>query len=304
MRWTSTRTICAVGALVALAVTAGCGNSTAGQTSASGSAGCSVVAGFYPLQYAAATIGGDAVTVTNLTAPGVEPHDLELSPSQVAAIGKADVVLYIPGFQPAVDEAVASQAGDRAIDVTAGIDMRKSAADGTTVVDPHVWLNPANMATIGQTVATALDHCAPGSAPEIDTRYADYRETMTSLDADFRTGLANCRIRDLVVSHAAFTYLADAYGLTQVSIAGLNPDAEPSPARLKELADLVRSRGVTTVYYETLVDPKVAATLAAETGAATAVLDPLEGLPSGATGDYVTIMRANLDTLRKGQACA
>lgn len=255
-----------------------------------------MVAAFYPLQYAAEQIGGDGVDVTNLTPPGVEPHDLELTAAQVAEIAKADVVLYVKGFQPAVDEAIAQQAPDRAIDVSAGLPMLGQ--------DPHVWLDPTNMATIGTQVADALIRATPSQSAMLGHAGDKFGASMLTLGDAYSKGLATCASRDLVVSHEAFAYLADAYGLTQIGISGLSPDAEPSPARMKEVADLVTSKGITTVYYETLVDPKVAQTIADETGAFAAKLDPLEGLVQGSTGNYDSIMRDNLETLRTGQGCS
>jgi zinc transport system substrate-binding protein len=255
----------------------------------------SVVAAFYPLQYAAEQVGGDSIDVSGLTPPGVEPHDLELTAAQVAEIAQADVVLYVKGFQPAVDEAVAQQAGDRAVDVAATLPLLGN--------DPHVWLDPANMAVIGRTIAERLSTVEPDKANALGQNATAFEASMAGLDGEFASGLATCRSRDLVVSHEAFGYLADAYGLTQIGMSGLSPEAEPSPARMKEIADLVRSKGITTVYYETLVDPKVAQTIADETGAVAARLDPLEGLVQGSTDDYASIMRANLATLRSGQGC-
>jgi zinc transport system substrate-binding protein len=283
----------AAGVLSALGLT-GC-RSTSSTAALPDDGRPNVVAAFYPLAYAAKQVGGDAVQVTSLTPPGLEPHDLELSAAQVAQIAAADVVLYVKGFQPAVDEAIAQQAADRAIDVSAGLDLIPG--------DPHVWLDPANMAAIGSTIATTLADVDPQDASTIAEQGTAFAAAMTALDDQYATGLATCASHDLVVSHEAFAYLARAYGLTQVGISGLSPEAEPSPARMKEVADLVRSKGVSTVYYETLVDPKVAQTVADETGAATAVLDPLEGLTQGATGDYASIMATNLATLEAGQGC-
>lgn len=293
-------TVLAAGALVVT----GCGSNDAGTGSSSGAgaSGTNVVAAFYPLQYAAQAVGGDTVNVTTLTPPGVEPHDLELSAAQVADIAAADLVLYVKGFQPAVDEAVAQQAADRAIDVSAGLNLL-TGPDDAGANDPHVWLDPANMATIGAAVAERLAQIAPDSAATVNANSADLASQMSALSKDYTNGLATCRSRDLVVSHEAFGYLAKAFDLTQVGISGLSPEAEPSPARIKEVADLVRSKGITTIYYETLVDPKVAQTVADETGATVAVLDPLEGLAEGATGDYASVMRANLATLEAGQGC-
>ncbi len=284
----------------------GCTGPTTDATSASDGT-LDIVAAFYPLAYAAEAVGGDAVSVTSLTPPGAEPHDIELSAAQVAEISQADLVLYIRGFQPAVDEAVDQQAADRAIDVAAGLSRRAASsadtADGQSAEDPHVWLDPANMSSIGDVIATRLTELSPGTSSSIAAASTAFDDSMTALDAEFGSGLASCASTDLVVSHEAFGYLADAYGLTQVGISGLSPEAEPSPARLREVADLIETRGVTTIYYETLVDPKVAETIAAETGATTAVLDPLEGLPPGAEGDYLSIMRENLATLVTGQGC-
>ncbi len=227
----------------------------------------------------------------------------------MAEIAEADLVLYIKGFQPAVDEAVEQQAADRAIDVSAGLALLpgeehadEEPADGAT--DPHVWLDPANMATIGDVIGQRVSDLVPGAAEAVTTDTASFRTAMTALGADFTDALAQCASRELVVSHEAFGYLAQAFGFTQVGLSGMSPEAEPSPARMKEVADLVRADGVTTIYYETLVDPKVAQTVADETGAATAVLDPIEGLAPDAAGDYESIMRQNLATLVAGQSCS
>ena len=283
----------------ALALSACGGSSAAGETSGK----TSVVAAFYPLQYAAQAVGGDSVNVTTLTEPGVEPHDLELTAAQVAQIAEADVVLYIKGFQPAVDEAVAQQAGDRAIDVAAGLSRLNGDESEGAALDPHVWLNPLNMASIGQAIATRLAEVDPDSAATITANAAGLSDSMATLDGEYKAGLATCARTDMVVSHEAFAYLAAAYGLTQVGISGLSPEAEPSPARMRDVADLVTREGITTIYYETLVDPKVAQTIADETGASAAVLDPLEGLAADSTSDYVSVMQQNLATLETGQGC-
>ena len=265
-----------------------------------------IVAAFYPLAYAAEQVGGANVQVIDLTPPGAEPHDLELSPTQVAQISEADLVLYIPGFQPALDEAVAQVAGDRALDVTAQIPLLPAeGADGqASGGDPHVWLNPLNMSIIGQEISTRLSAIDAATATDFAAGSAALDASMTSLNDEWVAGTTTCQSRDLVVSHEAFAYLAAQYDFTQVPIAGISPDTEPSPARLAEIADFVRANGVTTIYYETLVDPKVAETIAAETGATTAVLDPIEGLAEGSTQDYVTLMQANLSAVRAGQGCS
>jgi len=294
-------------ATVSLAL-AGCttssGSPSTGSQSADGGGRPTIVAAFYPLEYAARAVGGEAFDVIGLTPPGGEPHDLELSAAQVAQIASADLVLYVKGYQPAVDEAVAQQAADRSLDVSAGLTLLPAAAGGDrTATDPHVWLNPLNMAAIGTAITERLAVSAPDGSAAFAANNERLGSEMASLNEQFAAGLASCRSRIMVVSHEAFAYLGSAYGFTQVGISGLSPDAEPSPARMRDVADLVAREGVTTIYYETLVDPKVATTLADETGATSAVLDPIEGLVPGSAESYPTIMASNLATLRTGQGC-
>lgn len=286
-----------LGALLGALALSGC------STTAPDHRGPKVVASLYPLAYAAEQVIGPELEadVVNLAAPGVEPHDLELSAAQVGQIASADLVLYLPGFQPAVDDAVAQQAGDRTLDAYTGITSLSSAGN---VKDPHVWLDPRNMATLGTQIAKRLATIDPTNAATYAANAAQLADDMSTLDNEFRTGLATCKNTTLVVSHEAFGYLAKAYGFTEVGLSGLSPEAEPSPARLRQVADLVKRLGVTTIYYETLVDPKIATTIAAETGARTAKLDPLEGLAPNAKAYYGSIMRENLATLRAGQGCA
>lgn len=276
-----------------------------------------VAAAFYPLQFAAERVGGAHVHVDNLTPQGAEPHDVELSARDVAAMLDADLVVYLAGFAPAIDDAAADAAG---FDVTgaAGLvddhadDDDGHGADGHdgdehdhTGADPHFWLDPIRLADVGDAIAERLADIRPGAAGDFRANAAALRAELEALDAELAAGLADCAITDIVTSHSAFGYLAERYGFRQIGVTGLSPHEEPSPGRLAEVSELVRDRGVSTIYYETLVDPGVAETVAAETGVATAVLDPLEGLTADSAGDdYVAVMRANLDALRDGQGCA
>lgn len=262
-----------------------------------------VVASVYPLAEAAERVGGDPVLVRDLTPPGVEPHDLELAPDDLAAIVSADLVIYVgSGFQPAVEDAV-SQAEGRRIDVLSVVPTLR--ADG--VIDPHVWLDPMRFALVVEAIAGVLGEMDPGHADAYRANAAAYRTELEALDAAYREGLAACSSRILVVSHAAFGYLAQAYGLTQVAISGVSPESEPDPSRLAELRALVETEGVTTIFTEELVSPAVARTLAEEAGVHTAVLSPLEGLTPqelDAGRDYVSVMRRNLRTLEVALGCS
>jgi zinc transport system substrate-binding protein len=247
----------------------------------------SVVAAFYPLAYAAERIGGPSFHVENLTPPGAEPHDLELTPREVGRIVNASVVLYLShGFQPAVSKAV-EQARGRKVDVLAGLPLHGN--------DPHVWLDPLLFARIGTKIGAALRRPSSGFVAD-----------MRKLDAAYRSGLRDCKRREIVTSHAAFGYLAARYGLEQVAITGLAPESEPSPQQLAHVVEVVRRTHATTVFFETLVSPRLAETVAREVGARTAVLDPIEGLTPDEQkrgDDYLTLMRRNLVALRKALAC-
>jgi zinc transport system substrate-binding protein len=249
-----------------------------------------VVAGFYPLAYAAREIGGAGVKATDLTPPGAEPHDLEVSPRQVQQIRSADLVLLLGhGFQPQLEDAASGKTTLRLLDAP-GLDRFPSG-------DPHVWLDPLRFATIVERVGAALHR-----KPAADRLVGRLR----ALDREYRRGLARCARREIVTSHEAFAYLAQRYRLRQIAITGLSPEAEPAPKDLQRVVDRVRKTGATTVFFETLVSRRVAGTVARETGTRTAVLNPIEGLTPAQVEqgqDYFSLMRTNLANLRRALGC-
>ncbi|MDG4827572.1 metal ABC transporter substrate-binding protein [Asanoa sp. WMMD1127] len=304
-----------VAGLAALAAT-GLAACTSGSAAAPGK--LDVVAAFYPLQFVAEQVGGGHVAVTNLAKPGAEPHDLELSARQVGRVSDAAVIVYLKGFQPAMDDAVEQVGGDRSFDVSAAVPLLSAGAsdhvhegegeaepdhhEGGT--DPHIWLDPDRLATIGDQVAGRLAEADPEHAADFTANAQRLRAQLTSLDQEYAAGLRTCDRRELVTSHAAFGYLADRYDLEQVGLTGVTPEDEPAPQRLAAVAEEAREHGATTIFFETLVSPKVADTIAREVGARTAVLDPIEGLQPGASGDYFSIMRTNLTALRTALDCS
>lgn len=273
-----------------------------GTNGAGGSSnGLNVVASFYPLEFAAKRIGGTHVHVTDLTRPGVEPHDLELTPQQVGAVAQADAVVYLSGFQPSVDGAIDNADSKARVDVAKYADLH---ATSGTARDPHFWLDPQRMRAVVKGIAHRFGAIDPDHAADYKQNAADLTKRLDRLDSTYRKDLHSCASNDLVTSHAAFGYLAQRYGLHQVGVTGLSPEAEPGPKKLAQVTRYVRQHHVHTVYYETLVSPKVADTVAHEAGARTAVLDPIEGITKKSKGsDYLAVMRSNLDALRKGQQC-
>ncbi|WP_328364768.1 zinc ABC transporter substrate-binding protein [Streptomyces sp. NBC_00445] len=276
-----------------------------------------VVASFYPMQFLAEQIGGDHVNVTTLTEPGQEPHDLEISAQQTAALQESDAVLYLKTLQPAVDEAVEQSPVKTKIDAATLTRLENHGETGhahegeeehaeeehaeeESALDPHIWLDPVKYAEVAEGVSAAFEKADPDNAADYRKNTVDLVAKLNTLNTDFETGLKNTDTKVFFTNHSAFAYLAERYGLTQESVTGVDPESEPSAARMKELQAEAKADGVTTVFYETLVSDKTAKTLAADAGLKTDVLDPLEGITDKSKGDdYFEVMQANLTALEK-----
>jgi zinc transport system substrate-binding protein len=297
---------------------AGCGSTDAG---ASGS-GRQAVASFYPLAWVTERVAGDGWAVDNLTQPGQEPHDLDLTIAQTAALESADLVVLEEGFQPAVD-AAAENTDAPVLDAAAAVELIPSAegdhdheaesgeehaedeehADHGDL-DPHFWLDPLRVADCAAAVADELAEVDPDGARTYADNAAALRSELEALDEDYTSGLASCERSTTVVSHQAFAYLTR-YGLELEAIAGLSPDAEPTAADLAHLQEVIDADGVTTVFSERLVSPKMAETLAEDLGVTTGVLDPIEGLSDETSDeDYLSLMRSNLSALQQANGCS
>ena len=326
----ATRLVPLASIVTASVLLAGCGSTDA---DASGS-GRQAVASFYPLAWVTERVAGDGWTVDNLTQPGQEPHDLDLTIAQTAALESADLVVLEEGFQPAVD-AAAENTDAPILDAAAVVDLipategdhdhegesEEEHADEEHAeeeghsedeeghadhgdLDPHFWLDPLLVADFADSVADELAEVDPDGAQTYADNAAALRAELESLDEDYTTGLASCERSTTVVSHQAFAYLAR-YGLEFEAIAGLSPDAEPTAADLAHLQEVIEADGVTTVFSERLVSPKMAETLAGDLGVTTAVLDPIEGLSDEtAEEDYLSLMRSNLAALQQANGCS
>lgn len=307
-----TRRALALPAALTALLLAACGTGS-GSSGGDGAGKVKVVTGFYPLEFATRQIGGDHVEVTDLTEPGKEPHDVELTPKQVASASKARLAVYEKGIAPSVDSALETLHDDSRLDVAGAADLSLTfsgaigGSDDETPsgkTDPHFWLDPKRYEAVSEAIAQRLGQVDPDHKSEYDANLATFKTRLAKVDADFAAGLKTCSSKDLVTGHAAFGYLAQRYGLHQVPISGISPEEEPDPATLAKVSDYVRAHKVSTIYTETLVSPATAQTVAKETGATTAVLDPVEGITDSSAGkDYLEIMSANLATLQKGQSC-
>ncbi|MDX3311132.1 metal ABC transporter substrate-binding protein [Streptomyces sp. ME08-AFT2] len=272
-----------------------------------------VVASFYPMAFLAEQIGGDHVHVTSLTEPGQEPHDLEISAKQTAALQESDAVLYLKNLQPSVDDAVAQSEIKTKIDAASlttlekhGNEVGGHAAEHDdheneelAGLDPHIWLDPVRYAQVAEGVGKAFEKADPDHAADYKTNTATLVKKLGDLNTQFKNGLANTKTKVFITTHAAFGYLAERYGLTEEAINGLDPESEPSAARVKELEKMAKADGVTTVFYETLVSDKTAKTIAGDAGLKTDVLDPIEGITDQSRGqNYFSVQQANLKALQ------
>ena len=293
----------------------------------------SVAVSFYPIQYLAETIGGDHVSVTSLTPTNVEPHDYDLSGKEViSTLEGSSLVAYVAGFQPSLDKAVTQISGPTVVDLSGEVDLRHhegvededehgEASDGATEkateatgeagheghdhdagsLDPHFWLDPVRMKSAATAVEEALAAADPDNADDYKANLDSLTTTLDGLDSSYQGGLTQCERKTFITSHAAFGYLADRYGLTQVSISGIDPETEPSAADIAAAKKAVEDTDSTTIFTEELLSPEIADAIASETGATTDVLSPIESAPEDT--DYAGAMSNNLDALRTALAC-
>ncbi|MFJ9105745.1 metal ABC transporter substrate-binding protein [Streptomyces sp. NPDC102405] len=300
----------AVAVAAALSALSACSTDSA---AAGGTGKFDVVASFYPMAFLAEQIGGDHVSVTSLTEPGQEPHDLEISAKQTAQLQESDAVLYLKNLQPSVDDAVSQSEIKTKIDAASLTELEKHGnevgghaakhddhANGELKgLDPHIWLDPVRYAQVAEGVGKAFEKADPGHAADYKANTAALVKKLDALNTEFETGLKNTATKVFITTHAAFGYLAERYGLTEEAINGLDPESEPSADRVKDLEKMAKADGVTTVFYETLVSDKTAKTIASDSGLKTDVLDPIEGITAKSRGkDYFAVQEANLKALQ------
>ncbi|MEU5958521.1 metal ABC transporter substrate-binding protein [Streptomyces sp. NPDC047525] len=305
----------ATATVLGLTALSACSSSSAADKNGDGK--LNVTASFYPMQYLAQEIGGDHVSVDTLTKPGVEPHDLELSPKQTASLGESDFILYLKGIQPAVDDAIGQSGVKNTVDAAELTKLEKHGTgvghdhghdhedeehseEGEAGADPHIWLDPVKYAEVAEGVGKAMEKADPDHAAAYKKNTKALVKKLDALNTKFEDGLKDTRTKTFITTHSAFGYLAERYGLDQEGIAGVDPESDPSPARIKELQDIAEKDDVSTVFFETLASDKTAKTLATDANLKTDVLDPLEGITDKSKGDdYVGVMESNLAALEK-----
>jgi len=323
--------LCVLAAVLAVACRPG-GDAATGQRK------LEVVTTLFPLYDFARQVGGDRVHATLLLPPGVEPHAFEPRPGDIARIQEAKVFVYTGRFMEPWAERILAGVDRKdllVIDASRGIPLQRRGADdgdsekkarpeavpaakhdhpghedgsGHADVDPHIWLDFDNAARMVENIAAGLAERDPANGAFYRKRAADYREKLMALDRQYRETLAPCRKKVIAHGgHFAFGYLARRYGLEyHTAYPGFTADTEPSPRDLMRLAETVRRHGLTTVYQEELVSPKLADTVARETGATVLTLHPAANISradmeKGVT--FLALMETNLENLRRGLSC-
>lgn len=260
-----------------------------------------VTASFYPLAEFVKHVGQEKVTVTNLTPTGAEPHDFDPSPQDIIHLQNSRLFIYNGvGLESWVDR-VLPDLQSRAV-----ILVKASTGIEVLPADPHIWLDPALSVAEVETIKNGFIQADPANKNFYQANAAHYQQQLQQLDQEFSQGLAHCESKDIISSHAALGYIARHYGLNMVPIAGLSPDEEPSPQRLAEIARFAKQHNVHYIFFETLVSPRLAQTIANEVGAQTIVFNPLEGLTGEelAQGkDYISVQKENLANLKIALAC-
>ena len=283
-----------------------------------------VSASFYPILYLTEATGGDHVEATSVTPVNSEPHSFELAPKDITDLSEASLLFYVEGFQASLDDAVAEITGPTVVELSDVVDLEVHEGishhhyeeeeeadhdeeeadhdeDEELSVDPHFWQDPVRMQAAAEAVAAALVEADPDNAADYEANLATLTDTLTELDESYSAGLETCERDTFITAHAAFGYMAERYGLTQVSVAGIEPDTEPAPAELAEVAEVIEETGATTVFTETATSTEVSDALAAETGATTDVLNPIGVQPEDE--DYAGAMESNLTALETALGC-
>jgi len=268
-----------------------------------------ITTSFYPLYYLSQQIAGDKANVINITPAGAEPHDYEPTAQDIAQIENSKLLVLdgtgLESWGSSIKQNLDPK-NTTVLTVGEGLINQQVMENGQKVIDPHIWLSPPLVKQIVDKIAQAFIQIDPVNTSYYQANADALKTKLDSLDVQYKQGLANCAEKNIITSHAAFGYLATTYGLNQVPIAGLSPDAEPSPQQLADIVKFAKANNVKYIFFESLVSPKLSDTIATEVGAKTLVLNPIEGLTNDEIAQgktYFTEMQNNLTNLRIALQC-
>ncbi len=272
-----------------------------------------IVTTFYPMYFFAQKVAGHTANVELLIPNGVEPHDWDPTSKEMAKIQDAVMFIYNSRYFETWTEKVfksIDRSNLKVVEASKGIELMDADSEKEdnhqqehkSFKDPHVWLSPVLAQQEVDNITQALKQKDPKNKDQYEKNAAAFKSQLADLDSLYKETIDKAKIKEFVTQHASFGYLAKQYGLTQIPIAGLSPDVEPTLGKLEELVKLTNEKNVKIIYFEGLTSSKVAQTLAKEIGAKTEVLNPLEGLTKEDEEkglDYIGVMEKNLEALKK-----
>jgi len=267
------------------------------------SAKIKIVASFYPLGEFTKQVGGENVEVTTVVPTGVEPHDFEPTAQDLGNINTAEGFIYNGNNFDPWAEKIANDLRQKGV-LVLNTSEKLNKADQS--VDPHYWLDPVLAQDEVLAIQEMLISLDQAHKSDYQKNTIIYIQKLLNLDQQYQDGLKNCQLKAFVTSHQAFSYLAQRYNLTMINIGGVSPDQEPSAKQLADITKAVKQQNIKIIFSETLVSPRLAQTIAQETGAQTEVLSPIEGLSSEEVRDgkdYISIMQGNLTKLQNALRC-
>ena len=272
-----------------------------------------VLASFYPLQYMAEQIGGDRVTVSSLIPPGSEVHSWQPSIGDIASAEDADAIIYLgAGLDHLVQEDILTSidtSAKKVVEASQGITLLEMGEDGEHgdehgEGDPHLWVSPHTALMLAGNIADALKEADPGNADHYEERWAAFEETLTSLDEMYSETLVPAAGETFFVSHSAYGYIADRYGLEQHGIIGLSADEQPSTGKISEIVEEMSLLGSYVIYVDPVYSNEYAQTLKQEletrAGETVEILDLYLMVGPVDEMDYLDQLEANLDNLVEG----
>lgn len=268
-----------------------------------------VVASFYPLYFFSSQIGGNKADVTNIVPAGAEPHDYEPTAQDLAKIENSKLLVLNGGGLEAWGNDIQKNLDAKKTTIIVageGLTTQQVTENGETGTDPHVWLDPSLAEKMVDNIVRGFMQADPTNKDYYQSNATMLKSKLAGLDTAYKQGLSNCVEKNIITSHAAFGYIATTYGLNQVPIAGLSPDAEPSPQQLADIVKFAKDNNVKYIFFESLVSPKLSQTIATEVGAQTLVLNPIEGLSDEELAQgktYLTVMQDNLANLQTALQC-
>jgi len=268
-----------------------------------------VVATFYPLYDFAKNIGGERVYVTSLIPSGVEPHEFEPSPSTIKQLNSANVLIYNgAGLEPWLPKLLEGIDNKNLIsaDTSKGIQLISTPNPAKGGEDPHIWLDPVLAKKQVENIRDTLIQADPEGRSYYENNTNIYLEKLDELDSELRNTMKTCKKRDILITHATLGYFCKEYNCTQIPIEGINPEAEPSPADIVKIIEQAKERNITAVFFESLINPKSAQTIAQEIKGTVASFNSVHGLTEEEQKqgkDYLSLMRENIANIKEALQC-